>query len=92
MAKSKSLASINDKLLADSTPIQDALRDLLNRKGPVSVLEIECDSGRALSAALRRARAGVVFPNRKPPQRGHFWAGSIIQRERGVGPLCSIIL
>ena len=48
MSKAKSLASINDKLLSGSKLLEDELRRLLARTGPVSVLEVGCGEGRAL--------------------------------------------
>ena len=94
MAKSKSLASINDKLLADSTPIQDALRDLLNRKGPVSVLEIECDSGRALMELAWEFRDEDVHFHGHNTSRGNPLDENedllLSAREHGIGDAAAL--
>ena len=48
MSKSKALRGVDDKLLAGSHLLEFTLSELVARGNPVSVLEIECGSGRAL--------------------------------------------
>ena len=48
MAKTRSLESINKKLFKGSSSLQATIRNLLETRRPVSVLEIGCGAGRAL--------------------------------------------
>ena len=62
MAKSRSLESINKKLFNGSSSLQATIRDLLERRQPVSVLEVGCGAGRALmELALEFRHEPVTF-------------------------------